>query len=885
MECEPFRPMDGLSDHRMVMVRAAVALGGAPESRWERGARRWRRVEAPDLLRAVVGNGLARSEDQAAAPRSLEMLHAEWDRAWGRVKRELVPRPWKKKTKVLVRHPWVTTQVVALLHRRRRMYRGLRGSEPTSPRRVRALADLQRECRRRVAELRRQYFSRRRGDLQEGISSRKGWEFINELLGREGKTAAAPQCSPEEMNAKFIAKPRRLQTAVVTAVAEKRSCDAAEALRQLETDPTGVAPPGDTWGFRTVAVVDVWQAIRGAAVTWSPGDDEIPMAALRSALMEEKRAVLEEELEREGPLMAGWIAELTNAVMATAEWPARWKRAVVVPVWKRKGARADPDTYRPIALLTAVSRLVERLIAVQIRGRMQEVQVLPRSQFGFRPAHDTTGAMATLVRRIAAGMEDRREVLVASLDVAAAFDTVSHARLGLKLRELLGLRGPALALLQSYLTGRTQVTRLPRGRSTEAPLECGVPQGSVLGPVLFILYTADIERSVRSAAVVQYADDITLVVTAPTTQDAAMQMTAAMAEYADYAERNLLSPAPAKTQLLRCASWQRARLVPTALMPPVIMSGVVIPYATEARVLGLQIDAELSWREHARRTRRKAACAARAVARVRKHVRPEDAELMSRQLAVPITDYCLSVYGGGGEEARRTAGAAYRAAARAATGADRSADALAMLAWPEWAERIDREREKVVERVLTRREPAEMFEALPVMNREVAGEGVGVRTRSAEAASRYQPGPCPPARTVVGEQRFERWAYFALTRLAKREREKKLAEEGVGRGRTHRGRGGQVGPGPGGRAPRQTQTQTQSQTQTVTPMLWRQQQHAGAPGDVAGVGGRALRHRGGRGDRRGLGDGRFRERERGSAGPAVEAGGGLDEGALSKHFV
>ena len=574
VECEPFRPMDGLSDHRMVMVRAAVALGGAPESRWERGARPWRKVEAPDLLRMVVGCGLARTEDQAAAPRSLEELHTEWDRAWGRAKRELVPRPWKKRAKVLVRHPWVTTQVVALLHRRRRMYRGQRDG-PTSPRRARALADLQRECRRRVAELRRQYFSRRRCDLQEGISSRKGWELINELLGREGKTSAAPQCTPEEMNAKFIAKPRRLQAAVVAAVAAKRSCEAAEALRQLETDPTGVAPPGEAWNFRMVAVVDVWQAVRGAAVTWSPGDDEIPMAALRSAVMEEKRAVLDEELEREGPLLAGWIAELANAVVATAEWPARWKRAVVVPVWKRKGARADPDTYRPIALLTAVSRLVERLLAVQIRERMRKVEVLPRSQFGFRPAHDTTSAMATLVRRIAAGMEDRKEVLVASLDVAAAFDTVSHARLVLKLRELLGLRGPALALMQSYLTGRSQVTRLPRGRSKEAPLECGVPQGSVLGPVLYILYTADVERWVRSSAVVQYADDITLVVTESTTQEAVKKMMAAMAEYAEYAERNLLSPAPAKTQLLRCASWQRARLVPTALMPPVVMSGVV----------------------------------------------------------------------------------------------------------------------------------------------------------------------------------------------------------------------------------------------------------------------------------------------------------------------
>ena len=810
--CTPYPAMDGLSDHRMVVVRAAAAVGGAPENRWERGPRPWRKVDVPTLLLSVVGSGLARTEAQAAVPRELSSLHAEWDRAWGQAKRELAPRPWRKKAKVQARHPWVSAQVVAMLHRRRRLYRKLRGRLAT-PQQTEALASLQRECRKRVAELRQQYFARRRGDLQEGISSRKGWEFINELLGREGKTAAAPQCSPDEMNAKFIAKPQRLQAAVVAAVAAKRGCEEPEARRQLEEEPTGVLSPGEMWGFRVVAVDDVWRAARGAAVTWSPGDDEIPMATLRAAVMEEKRAVLAEELDRDGPLLAGWIAELANAVMAAAEWPARWKRAVVVPVWKRKGARADPDVYRPIALLTAVSRLVERLVAVQIRARMQDVKALPRSQFGFRPAHDTTAAMATLVRAIAAGMENRKEVLVASLDVAAAFDTVSHARLALKLRELLGLRGQALALMESYLAGRSQVTRLPRGRSTEVPLACGVPQGSVLGPVLYVLYTADVERWVRSAAVVQYADDITLVVTEPTTQGAVEQMTAAMAEYAEYAERNLLSPAPAKTQLLRCVSWQRARTTPTELMAPVTMSGVVIPFATEARILGLQVDAELSWVEHAKRTRRKASCAARAVARVRKHVRPEDAELMSRQLAVPITDYCLSVYGGGGEEARRTAGAAYRAAARAATGAERSADALAMLAWPEWSDRIDLEREKVVDRVLTRKEPAEMYEALPIRSRTgPEPEEARVRTRGETAASRYQPGACPPARTAVGEQRFERWAYFALTRLARKERESKLEEGRRGRCRAQGGRG--KGRTRAGATPEHTQERPRADTDT-----------------------------------------------------------------------
>eukprot|EP00662_Eupelagonemidae_sp_cell21_P057116 gene57116-biopygen65482 len=156
-------------------------------------------------------------------------------------------------------------------------------------------------------------------------------------------------------------------------------------------------------------------------------------------------------------------------------------------------------------------------------------------------------------------MDEGKVTIVASLDLAGAFDTLDRDILINKLEETCGITGDALDLIKSYLQGRMQRVRIrdEKGKWMENPW--GVPQGSVLGPLLFSLYCADIADAVKSASICQYADDVTLTVTSDTTEGAVELMNKALGEFLEYATGNRLAAEPSKTQLMVCTNKKGAK--------------------------------------------------------------------------------------------------------------------------------------------------------------------------------------------------------------------------------------------------------------------------------------------------------------------------------------
>eukprot|EP00660_Eupelagonema_oceanica_P019342 gene19342-biopygen21451 len=232
--------------------------------------------------------------------------------------------------------------------------------------------------------------------------------------------------------------------------------------------------------FAAISKEDVLMALRQARSTHSVGVDEVPMSVLK----------------RLGDGIAPYIAVLSNAIIAAHWWPPTWKQAEVHPLWKKKGSKNDPATYRPISLLPAVARLVERLIAKQLKAHV--LRMLPAFQHGFRRKHSCLTALTQLIDRVARARDAGEVVAVASADLAGAFDTVDHDILLEKLEKLCGFRGSILTFKRHYLQGREQRTILSEEKKSGwRQVPCGVPQGSVLGPLLFALYTLDVGEHVE----------------------------------------------------------------------------------------------------------------------------------------------------------------------------------------------------------------------------------------------------------------------------------------------------------------------------------------------------------------------------------------------------
>jgi len=218
------------------------------------------------------------------------------------------------------------------------------------------------------------------------------------------------------------------------------------------------------------------------------------------------------------------LTSMVNASLREGRLPQSQKHAVVTPLHKKAGLNADElKNYRPVSNLTFTLKLVERAVLARVVGRLEVHGLMPRLQSAYRRFHSTETAVLKVLSDIFAAA-DCQQLTLGLLDLSAAFDCVDHDILLRRLKDKYGVSGTALDWIASYLSDRTQQVYY-RGR-----LSVGVPHGSVLGPLLFLLYVAGVFDVIEESGcrAHSYADDSQVQLSAP-----AVRQTAAMDQLAE----------------------------------------------------------------------------------------------------------------------------------------------------------------------------------------------------------------------------------------------------------------------------------------------------------------------------------------------------------------
>ena len=289
--------------------------------------------------------------------------------------------------------------------------------------------------------------------------------------------------------------------------------------------------------------------------------------------------------------LATALTKLFRYSFSRGYFPAAWKLASVVPVHKKK-LRSNPENYRPISLLCNISKVMEFFVNKELRKHLFSNGLINSNQFGFRPKHSAPDLLTFVSHQWMSCLNNRQEAKVIALDIKAAFDRVWHKGLIAKL-EARGVKGNLLKWISSYLCDRRIQVVVGGQTSEQRPINASVPQGSLLGPTLFLTYIDDLSDQIYNSMFL-YADDSTLYCTV--IRDGVVQavesLNADLAEIHAWGQTWKVLFAPEK-----CKVMTISRKEPQP-QPPLLLGGTVLQESDELDILGVCFPKNLSFQSH-----------------------------------------------------------------------------------------------------------------------------------------------------------------------------------------------------------------------------------------------------------------------------------------------
>ena len=286
------------------------------------------------------------------------------------------------------------------------------------------------------------------------------------------------------------------------------------------------------------------------------------------------------------------ISDLINLSFLNGIYPDELKIARIVPIYKNQGNILDPTNYRPISCLPYIGKIFEKCLTNRLISFCDKFSLISKKQFGFQCKKSTCDALINLTETIYSSLNSKDFNITVFIDLKKAFDTVSHSILLNKL-EKYGIRGTPLNLIQSYLSNRHSFVEIGSFKSKKGPIVTGVPQGSIISPILFILFINDLPNFSSNFQTTLFADDTTLSITNPNYEQLVQHSNLDLEKFAKWTQVNKLVINVSKTDMMLFTNRDQPDI-----NSDILLQNQKLNLNQSCKFLGTRLDNRLTFCDH-----------------------------------------------------------------------------------------------------------------------------------------------------------------------------------------------------------------------------------------------------------------------------------------------